>query len=161
MKLNQLATHPNLALAWRRITTGSNYQYKTLYRNLYYAYEVAVDANLRNLRDRILGGTFEPSLPERIYIPKVSGLHRPLSLLHIEDQVVFQAFANLAAKKTQKRREPMQFKTVFSNILQKSDSIYFFRKWQATYAAFQRRIQKLFYQDGMRWVADFDLARIL
>src|SRR5262245_47178347 len=73
MKLSQLASRRNLELAWRRITTGGNYQYKQLYRNLYYAYEVALDANLRDLRQRLLGGAFTPRHPERIYLPKVSG----------------------------------------------------------------------------------------
>ncbi|MEM2977516.1 MAG: reverse transcriptase domain-containing protein, partial [Thermoplasmata archaeon] len=36
-------------------------------------------------------------------------------------------------------------------------SIFFFRRWQETYAAFQRRIRK-HYADGLRWVGDFDLA---
>ena len=157
MKLQQLASRPNLELAWRRITTGTNLQYKTLYRNLYYVYEVAIEANLRDLRDRILGGTFEPKVPERVYLPKPSGLHRPISLLYIEDQIVLQAFANLAAKKAQKKRKSVQLKIVFSNILQTSDSIFFFRQWQITYNAFQKRIKKL-YGSGMRWVADFDLA---
>src|SRR6186997_1024848 len=99
MKLSQLASHPNLELAWRRITTGGNYQYKTLYRSIYYAYEVALDTNLRDLRERLLGGAFNAQPPERIYIPKASGLHRPLALLNVEDQIVLQAFANLAAKR--------------------------------------------------------------
>ena len=46
MKINQLASKRHLELAWRRITTGGNYQYKRLYRHIYYAYEVALDANL-------------------------------------------------------------------------------------------------------------------
>ena len=157
MKLSQLASRRNLELAWRRITTGGNYQYKRLYRSLYYAYEVALDANLRDLPQRLLGGAFTPRHPERIYLPKVSGLHRPLALLNIEDQIVLQAFANLAAKQMQGRRAPLQFKVVFSNILEKHDSIFFFRRWQNTYGAFQRRIRK-HYQGGMRWVGDFDLA---
>jgi len=157
MKLSQLATMPNLRLAWRRITTGGNHQYKRLYRRLYYAYEVALEANLKDLRQRIIGGTFQPQSPERIYLPKASGLHRPLALLNLEDQIVLQAFANLAAKRLQKRRAPLQFKVVFSNILQKPDSIFFFRQWQLTYGAFQRRIRK-HYEGGMRWVGDFDLA---
>lgn len=88
MTLSQLASLRNLELAWRRITTGGNYQYKQLYRSLYYAYEVALDANLRDLRQRLLGGAFEARHPERIYVPKASGLHRPLALLNIEDQIV-------------------------------------------------------------------------
>jgi hypothetical protein len=157
VRLNQLASRTNLELAWRRITTGGNQQYKGLYRNLYYVYEVALDANLRDLRQRLMGGAFEPSSPERIYLPKASGLHRPLALLTIEDQIVLQAFANLAAKRMHERRAPLQFKVIFSNILAKRQSIFFFRRWQETYAAFQRRIRK-YYEGGMEWVGDFDLA---
>lgn len=157
MRINQLASRKNLELAWRRITTGGNYQYKRLYRSVYYAYEVALTQNLNDLRQRLLGGAFEARHPERIYVPKSSGLHRPLALLNIEDQIVLQAFANLAAKRMQKQRAPLQFKVVFSNILERPDNIFFFRRWQVTYGAFQRRIKK-HYADGLRWVGDFDLA---
>lgn len=157
MKINQLASKKNLELAWRRITTGGNYQYKRLYRPVYYAYEVALEQNLKDLRQRLVGGAFEARHPERIYVPKPSGLHRPLALLNIEDQIVLQAFANLAAQRMQKKRAPLQFKLVFSNLLEKPDSIFFFRRWQETYGAFQRRIKK-HYADGLRWVGDFDLA---
>lgn len=157
MKISQLASRNNLQLAWRRITTGGNNQYKRFFRQLYYTYEVALSDNLDDLRQRLIGGTFEPREPERIYLPKKSGLHRPLSLLHIEDQIVLQAFANLAAKRLHKKRAPLQFKIIFSNILQKDSSIFFFKHWQETYAAFQRKIEKD-YKAGLRWVADFDLA---
>lgn len=157
MRLANLASIPNLNLAWRRITTGGNHQYKVLYRHLYDTYELALDANLNDLRARILGGAFEPTHPERIYVPKPSGLHRPLALLRIEDQIVLQAFANLAAKKMQKHRVPLQFKAVFSNILERPGSKFFFRRWQTTYAAFQMRIHQHF-DNGLRWVGDFDLA---
>lgn len=157
MKINQLASKRNLELAWRRITTGGNYQYKRLFRHVYYTYEVALNANLDELRNRLIGGVFQAEHPERIYVPKTSGLHRPLSLLNVEDQIVLQAFANLAAKKLQKKREPLQFKVVYSNILERPQSIFFFRQWRRTYGAFQRRIKK-HYNEGMRWVGDFDLA---
>ena len=42
MNLKQLATSSNLELAWRRITTGGNHQYKRYFRPLYVAYEVTV-----------------------------------------------------------------------------------------------------------------------
>ncbi len=157
MRINQLASKNNLELAWRRITTGSNYQYKRFYRDIYYAYEVALSANLADLRQRLIGRAFEPQRPERIYVPKASGLHRPLALLRVEDQIVLQAFANLAAKRMQQKRRPLQFKVVFSNILEKPESIFFFRQWQFTYRAFQRQIKR-HYADGIRWVGDFDLA---
>jgi len=77
--------------------------------------------------------------------------------LNIEDQIVLQAFANLAAQRMQKKRAPLQFKVIFSNILEKPESIFFFRRWQDTYGAFQQRIKK-HYAGGLRWVGDFDLA---
>lgn len=157
MKLRLLAAPSNLELAWRRITTGGNHQYKRYFRPLYVAYAVALAENLADLRKRLEGGSFTPRQPERVYLRKASGLHRPLSLLHIEDQIVLQAFANLAAKKLYHRRKPLQFKVVFSNILERDSSIFFFRRWQETYAAFQRRIHK-HYDAGLRWVGDFDLA---
>ena len=70
---------------------------------------------------------------------------------------MLQAFANLAAKKLHAIRAPLQFKTVFSNILQRDNSIFFFKRWQETYGAFQRRI-RTHYDNGLRWVGDFDLA---
>ena len=157
MRIKQLACEPNLKLAWRRITTGANPQYKRFYRPLYYSYEIALDANLEDLQSRLLGGTFKAQNPQRLYVPKASGLHRPLSLLHIEDQIVLQAFANLAAKRMHNKRAPLQFKVVFSNIIEEPDSIFFFRQWQHTYRQFQQRIEEC-YNAGMEWVGDFDLA---
>lgn len=157
MLIQQLAAKRNLALAWRRITTSGNQQYKRFFRPLYYAYEIALEDNLNDLRKRLLGGAFKPTSPERVYFPKGSGLHRPITLLHLEDQIVLQAFANLAATRLYRKRRPLQLKVVFSNILQDEKSIFFLRKWQETYSAFQNKITK-HYEAGLRWVADFDLA---
>ncbi len=157
MRITQLAADRNLQLAWRRISTGDNQQYKRFFREMYVTYEIALTENLRDLRRRLVAGTFEPQAPERVYLPKASGLHRPLSVLHLEDQIVLQAFANLAASRVHRKRTPLLFTSVFSNILQRKKSIFFFKRWQETYSAFQRRIRSL-YSSGLRWVADFDLA---
>ena len=57
----------------------------------------------------------------------------------------------------QRRRLPLQLNIVFSNVLQKPNSIFFFRKWQVTYGAFQDRIKRD-YDAGLQCVGDFDLA---
>lgn len=54
MKINEFASKKNLELAWRRITTGGNYQYKRLYRSVYNAYEVALEQQLRRTVERML-----------------------------------------------------------------------------------------------------------
>src|SRR5680860_718094 len=81
MRIADLARKKNLTLAWRRITTGGNFQYKRLFRSLYLAYEVALSRNRDELRERLLGGAFEARSPEKLYVPKASGLHRPLTLM--------------------------------------------------------------------------------
>ncbi len=154
----QIFSMPNLQLAWRRITTGSNAQYKGLFRHTYQAYELALDRNLRDLYERLRGGSHVAQPVERMYMPKASGLHRPIGLLHLEDQIILQAFANIAARRLQPKRSSLQLDVVFSNIVNNDPtSLFFFRDWRRTYRAYQRRVSER-YSAGMRWVADFDLA---
>ena len=158
--MDQLTSYKNLELAWRRITTGVNYQYKRYSRGFYYAYETAVHNNLRDLHERLMGGggSYQPQPPTRIYLPKPSGLQRPLTLLAIEDQIILQAIANRFATKLIKRRKPLQYKTVFSNILQdEKASIFFLQDWHITYSSFTDKIRE-HYDHGLKWIAHFDLA---
>src|SRR5712692_8971729 len=154
----KLISRSNLELAWRRITTGTNHQHKRYFRPLYYAYETALDANLKHFHERLHGGSYRPQPPTRIYFPKPSGLQRPLTLLAIEDQIVLQAIANCFALKLAPRRRPLELKAVFSNILQdEKASIFFLEDWHETYYKFEKKIAALF-NDGLRWIAHFDLA---
>ena len=65
MRFQTLISKQNLELAWRRITTGVNQQYKRFFRRLYYAYELALNENIEDLYLRLRGGAFEPSQPIR------------------------------------------------------------------------------------------------
>jgi retron-type reverse transcriptase len=157
LKIKELASKKNLDLAWRRITTGNNQQYKKFFRDIYYSYEISLKENLRDLRDRLLSGSWNPHLPERVYLPKPSGLQRPITLLYLEDQIVLQALANILAKKLFDKRKPLMLNHIFSNVLQAPNNIFFFKQWQITYFLYQTKISKL-YNSGLKWVADFDLA---
>ena len=153
-----LISESNLKLAWRRITTGVNHQYKSFFRRLYYAYEVALDDNIKDLYARLRGGAYKLSPPLRVYVPKPSGLQRPLTLLLLEDQIILQAMANVFSEKLKSRRKPLELKSVFSNVLEtKKESIFFVKNWHFTYGIFQHRIEE-YYRGGMRWIAHFDLA---
>jgi hypothetical protein len=157
LRIPEIATKSNLHLAWQRISTGTNQQYKRYFRDLYNAYAIALDDNLGDLRSRLNGGSFKPGETQRLYLPKPTGLLRPITLLTVEDQIVLQAIANLVARRIQPRRKSVQMQYVFSNILQTPNSIFFVRDWRGTYRAFQKRIESHF-RAGLRWVADFDLA---
>lgn len=158
MRLSSVWSRDNLELAWRRVTTGTNLSYKRYFRPIYYAYEIALADNLRDLHSRLNGGSFRPQQPTRVYMPKPSGLQRPLTLLAVEDQIVLQAIANVFAAKTQRRRRKVEHKSVFSNIVQRPPtSIFFLQKWQHSYSLFQDKIEEYF-NAGYRWIAHFDLA---
>ncbi|HQH51543.1 MAG TPA: reverse transcriptase domain-containing protein [Candidatus Hydrogenedentes bacterium] len=158
MRWESLVSVQNLRLAWRRINTGRNLQHKRFFRDFYLVYETALDQNLRALRQQLLAHAWTPSHPQRVYIPKPSGLQRPISLLGVEDQIVLQAIANVFARKLAKKRKTVELSTVFSNILaEPSNSIFFTRPWQESYNAFQDKCRTLF-AEGNHWIAHFDLA---
>lgn len=157
MKYKTLISVKNLELAWRRINTGRNLQYKRFFRPTYLAYEAGLPDNLRLLNQELMAG-WQPSPPTRTYIPKPSGLQRPITLLNIEDQIVLQAISNIYAEKLRKRRAKLEHETVFSNVLSKpGNSIFFVDQWQVSYQEFRKASVKHFL-DGYRWIAHFDLA---
>jgi hypothetical protein len=147
----------NLDLAWSRITTAKNPQHKRLFRHLYGAYEPGRQTNLALLHER-LKGDWKATPPIRIYMPKPSGLLRPLTLLSLDDQIVLQAIANQVAIKLFDRRTAVQGRSVFSNCLTRDrDSIFFLKDWRETYHQFKARIQRQL-DAGSQWIAHFDLA---
>ena len=158
MKWESLISFQNLKLAWRRINTATNLQYKRFFRESYLVYESGVDKNLREFRKVLKAGVWKPKHSTRIYLPKPSGLQRPISLLDIEDQIMLQAIANEVAEKLRHKRYRVELKTVFSNKLgSPSGSIFFMERWQETYRAFQEKCVEVF-KKGYLWSAHFDLS---
>ncbi|HEC92801.1 MAG TPA: hypothetical protein ENI51_07420, partial [Candidatus Atribacteria bacterium] len=125
----------NLELAWMRLKTGQNIQYKKYYRNLFLAYELTEKENIKRLSERLLGGSYKPSSILRFYLPKFSGLQRPITFLHLDDLIVYQALANVIADKFSNARKNVEFGNVFSNVLNrnKETKIFFFKRWQEGY----------------------------
>jgi hypothetical protein len=152
-----LISFGNLDLAWSRITTANNLQHKQMFRHLYSAYEPGRKANLQLLHEKLKGG-WKPTSPIRIYLPKTSGLLRPLTLLALDDQIVLQAIANQVAKQMFKRRRVVENRLVFSSCLNsKPDSIFFLQSWRRTYHDFKLRLGRHL-ASGNHWIAHFDLA---
>ncbi len=145
-------------LAWNRINTGANHQVKRYFRHLYASYSIALDANIQDLHERLRHGSYEPQQPVRVFLPKPSGLQRPLTLLSLEDQIVLQAIANLFANKLRNRRKAVEKRYVYSNILcKKNNDIFFLEDWHPYYEAFTGKILYL-YRKGYHWIGEFDLA---
>lgn len=153
-----MCSYKNLELAWGRIKTSQNIAYKNYYRNIILAYELSVKENLQRLSERLNGHSYKPKDVLKFYTPKSSGLHRPITFLHLDDLIVYQALANIIADKFIKKRKVEHICT-FSNILNadKSTKLFFFKKWQEGYNEFLRKI-KYYYKTKNVWVAHFDLA---
>jgi len=155
----RMSSENNLKLAWLRLKTGQNIQYKNYYRNLFVAYELTRKENIKRLSERLKGGSYQPSGVLKFYLPKSSGLQRPITFLHLDDLIVYQAFTNVVAKKFSKAKKTVEFRNVFSNILNRNrnTNIFFFKKWQEGYKKFIKKIKE-YYNDGNKWVGYFDLA---
>lgn len=158
MSFSRLCSKPNLKLAWRRISTTKDARYKNYFRHVMEAYEISYEENITDLHKRIKNKEYSPQAPVRIYYPKASGLQRPISLLCIEDQIIFQAIANLYAEKIRTRRQPLIGKSIFSNWLtKKNDSEFFLSDWKYGYYELRKAL-KYWYKQGNVWMVNFDLA---
>lgn len=157
MNIEKLASKKNLILAWRRITSSHDARYKAFFRHILEAYELSFEKNIEDLRRRLKNGEYAVQTPVRFYVPKPSGLQRPLTLLSIEDQIVLQALANLFAEKVRYKRNNLAGKHIYSNKLGKKGSQFFLEKWQLGYSQLKRNL-KLKFKAGYVWVATFDIS---
>lgn len=158
MTYAQLISKPNLTLAWRRLTTTREPRYKQYFRHLLEAYELSYVDNIKDLHRRLNNLEFRPTLPSRIYMPKASGLQRPITLLCIEDQIIYQAIANVFAAKVRDRRHRLVGNTIFSNWPTKeAKSIFFLQPWKFGYLQL-RKVMKELYGKGYCWEVQLDLA---
>ncbi|MEW6286598.1 MAG: RNA-directed DNA polymerase [Chloroflexota bacterium] len=157
MNFESLISKKNLMLAWRRIISSSDARYKAFFRHILEAYELSFNKNIEDLRTRLKNGEYIAQVPVRFYVPKPSGLQRPITLLSIEDQIVLQALTNLFAEKVRAKRNKLAGKYVYSNKLGKKDSPFFLEKWQLGFSQLKRNLKSKF-KDGYVWIATFDIS---
>lgn len=147
----------NLRLAWSWLRSNPEKTYKGYFRDLYSAYAVADDALLEHLRDRLNRGVFDPTDSCKIFFPKPSGILRPITLLTIEDQIVYQAMANIVAEKMFRHVRSRYNKQVFGHLYAGTTNIWFYKKWSEGYKAFNKATEDAFV-GGYVWTASFDLT---
>src|ERR1700690_2897573 len=93
--LKEAFSEDNLRKAWRWLNANTDSYYKGFFRNIYRAYAIAAEENLKDLHKRLKSDQFEPTHSMKIYLPKKSGIQRIYTLLAIEDQIVYQALINI------------------------------------------------------------------
>ena len=155
--LSQAWSVDNLRLAWRWLRSNPDRTYKGYFRELYSAYAVADDVLLKHLSDRLNRGVFIPSDSFKIFFPKPSGILRPITLLNIEDQIVYQAMTNVIAEKLSRHVRVRYNKQVFGHLYSGTTSPWFYKKWSEGYQAFNKAAEDAF-KNGYVWTASFDLT---
>jgi len=147
----------NIRLAWIRTLSGENADYRNLQRIEIDSFGWAEDDNLLQLQKELKENAFSPSQATKMYLPKPSGLLRPITLLRVRDTIVYQAIGNVIGEKARKYLSRYYFNTVFSNILTSTGYPYFYRQWR-----FGRRkldlARKEAFSQGYVWLGELDLA---
>lgn len=148
----------NIRLAWIRTLSGENADYRTLQRIELDSFGWAEEDNLLQLQKELNENAFSPSHTTKLYVPKPSGLLRPITLLRIRDTIIYQAIANVIAQKARKRLSRYYFTTVFSNILTSTLGYpYFYYQWRSGRRKLDSARKQAFRQ-GYVWVGELDLA---
>lgn len=155
--LDQAFKIENLRRAWLWTKTNRNATFKNYFRNVYSAYSLAVEENLSDLHDRLVKRLFQPSRPTKLYFPKKSGILRPYSLLHMEDQILYQALVNIIAQRLLPHIRSRYYISVFGNLYAGKRSLFFYRDWKKAYRAFSKAVRSS-YEKGYQYAASFDLT---
>lgn len=85
------------------------------------------------------------------------GILRPYTLLSIEDQIVYQAVANVVAERLHPHVRGGYNRQVFGHQYAGASSLWFYRKWTDGYKALNKAAETTF-AGGHVWKASFDLT---
>jgi hypothetical protein len=155
--LNSYSTTKNIDLAYARLLTNPEATYKNYFRNIYATYGMAKDNNIHNLSKKMKSG-YVPEQSFKVYVPKPNGLNRMYTLMSVEDQIVYQAYANKLADQMQVESIKRRYKkSVFGNLYAGKNSDFLFQRWEDSYKAFTKAIIKAF-KNGNEYIASFDLT---
>lgn len=147
----------NLSRAWRWVRSNPDRAYKSYFREHYSAYASADEVLINALANRLRRRIYEPQPATKIFFPKPSGILRPYSLITVEDQIVYQAAANIIADAMLPRARPRYLHEVFGHLYAGRSSSWFYRKWSDGYRQFNSAAIAAF-ESGLRVTASFDLT---
>lgn len=155
---NDFLSIDNFLLAWHRILRSKHYHNKD--RIGFRVYEANLRVNLQNLIDMIGQDVYQPSASEKVYAPKRAGTVRSLAVLSMNDRIVYQAIANIVAKKSKSAFDAITDGYVFAHLLNNADDLFMIKRWDGPngqYRAFMHRFRQL-WEQGNHWIVQADIA---
>lgn len=151
----------NFYLAFKRLQTVDGYVfYKSLYRPDLNYFGLYMEDNIKFLLHKIKEDIYNPQSSYKIYIPKKNNLIRPLTLLHFEDLLVYQAIINIIGDILYDEISTLQNNIIFGNIYNKTTStskIFLFEKWKKQWKKYNQVTEEI-YNEGYQYFSDFDIA---
>jgi hypothetical protein len=147
----------NLRRAYRWILSSTDAEYKAFFRDSYAAFAISSDTALKQLAKDGLSHRYLPSHASKVMVPKPSGTLRPLTLLTVEDQVIYQACVNIISDLLKPKTKHRYRKRVFAHLYAGKSSDFFYMRWQNSYRLMGKAIRDL-NAKGFVWVANFDLT---
>ncbi|MCB9352386.1 MAG: hypothetical protein H6573_33595 [Lewinellaceae bacterium] len=157
----------NLLLAWERVIRSNDRLAKNQFGIRTYGNEL--ETNLERLSEQLLKGNYTPHRPFKIYVPKASGMQRTKSVLHIEDDIVFQAIANIIAQNCYEEftdNEDFIFGSILNDevkegtkVFEKGDpDLFFFKPYMRLYNRFASSVNKAILVDKVKYKLETDIT---
>ena len=91
------------------------------------------DTALKRLAKDGLSHRYLPSHASKVMMPKPSGTLRALTLLTVEDQIVYQACVNIIADLLKPKTKHRYRKRVFAHLYAGNVGVFFYMRWQNSY----------------------------
>lgn len=147
----------NLKRAWRWLTSNPDRLYREICQTAYSEHSAHVDDLLATVGGVGRRGFFEASPIRRVELPKGPTLSRPYAVLTTQDQIVYQAMANLIAERLHPSVKHRHLTSSFSHIYAGKTSKTFYRPWQRCRREYNRQARRAV-QGGLAITATFDIA---
>lgn len=160
----------NLLLAWERVLRWSDRSAKDMFGIKSFSMEL--QKNLKELSYKLTESIYEPTRPEKYYMPKPSYMQRTKSILMIEDAITYQAIANIIGADAYDRlhqNDHFVFGSVLSpevklgsDILEKKDdpetNLFFFQHYLGLYKKFADSVNKSIIEDKVTFKFETDIT---
>lgn len=124
------------------------------------AFELHFEQNIESLLYEVKEGIYKPQNCEKYYMPKKKNLARPISVLNLLDQIVYQAIANVIADIMYPVMSRYFNINTFGNIFVPTsavNSMFFYEKWERQWKKYNQS-KRVAYADGYSYSAEFDIA---
>jgi|GEM_PF-722638 len=147
-----------LGVAWRWVKSNAEANFKAYCRERYSVFEMGSSALLHDLGEQLAAGRYVPEGPEKIFVRKPAGMLRPLTVLTVRDQIVYQALAIPIAEALHLKVSSRYGETTFGHLYNGSrNNGCFYSDWRKGYRAYNMASRRA-HQQGYRYLVTFDLT---